>query len=159
MQKTATGYTLIELLIVITIGIIVFSVGIASYREFSRRQALTGLSKQLIADLRLAQQQALTGQKPTGVACAKLVGYQFTRISTTNYRLYARCDNSNVFVNHEIKSVDLIAGTTLTATNSNILFKVLGQGTDLTASNNLVLSNTTSGSSITIIVGTGGSIQ
>lgn len=159
MQKTATGYTLIELLIVITIGIIVFSVGIASYREFSRRQALTGLSKQLIADLRLAQQQALTGQKPTGVACAKLVGYQFTRTSVSNYKLYARCDNAGVFVNHEIKSVDLSSGTTFTSTNANILFKVLGQGTDLTSNNDFVLSNTTSGSVITVTVGTGGNIQ
>jgi len=154
-----SGYTLIELLVVITIGIIVFSVGIAGYREFSRRQTLTGVSKHLISNLRSAQQQALTGQKPIGVTCSKLVGYQFTRTSSTNYRIYARCDNSGVFVNHEIKSVDLITGTTLTATNSNILFKVLGQGTDLTVSNDLTLSNTTSGSSLIITVGPGGSIK
>ena len=45
------GYTLIELLVVITISIIIFGVGMAGYRECSRRQALTGILKQTKADL------------------------------------------------------------------------------------------------------------
>lgn len=153
------GYTLIELLVVITIGIIVFSIGIAGYREFSRRQALTGVTKTTIADLRLIQQQALTGQKPTGVLCTKLVGYIFTRTSATNYRLDARCDNSGSLVSHQIKSVDLVGGTTFTATTASTLFKVLGQGTDLSANNVLTFTNTASGSTTQITIGTGGNIQ
>ena len=56
------GYTLIELLVGISIIAIIFGVGFVSYREFSRRQSLTGVTKQLVGDLRLAQQLALTGQ-------------------------------------------------------------------------------------------------
>jgi type II secretory pathway pseudopilin PulG len=156
---TYKGYTLIELLVVITIGIIVFSIGIAGYREFSRRQALTGVTKATISDLRLIQQQALTGQKPTGVVCTKLVGYIFTRTSSTNYRVYARCDNAGVLVNHQTKSVDLTGGTTFSAGTASILFKVLGQGTDLSGNNILTFTNTASGATSQIAIGTGGNIQ
>lgn len=147
------GYTLIELLVVITVGIIIFSVGIAGYREFSRRQALTGISKQLKANLRLAQQLALTGQKPEGLNCTKLDGYTFSRLSATEYQLIANCSNAN----HVIKDVELPQDTTLSA--GSVIFKVLGQGTNLSAPLTFTIANSVNGASGQIIVGVGGDVQ
>lgn len=155
---SSQGYTLVELIIGIVIISIVFTIGYAGYRQFSRRQALTGVSQTLIADLRVAQQLALTGQKPLGATCLKLRGYTFTRVSSSNYKIYATCDNNGSTVNHETKSVDLATGVGLTATTNSILFKVLGQGTDLLGSNVLRLTHTGSTSAAQITVGTGGNV-
>jgi len=162
-MKTAKGYTLIELLIGITIISIVFTVGYASFREFSRRQALTGVTKIVKSDLRQIQQLALTGQKPTSGSCPKLVGYTFTRLGGgSTYDINASCDISvgaspNI-VSRLIKTVPL-TGVTFTMTTSPTLFKVLGQGTNLTAVNTLIFTHTATGTQSTITIGTGGQIN
>lgn len=158
-NENKAGYTFIELLVVITVSVIVFGIGFAGYREFSRRQDLTGVSKNLIGDLRLIQQLSLTGQKPEGATCTKLIGYTFTRVSATNYSMTANCDNSGIISNVEIKNVDFPTGVSFTATTANTQFKVLGQGTNLSASNTLTLTNSLSGSSNEITIGIGGDIR
>ncbi len=155
MKRGFKAYTLIELLVVITIGIIVFGVGIAGYREFSRRQSLTGVLKQVKADLRLAQQLALTGQKPEGVTCTKLDGYTYASLGT-GYTLTANCINPAT-INHLIKTVDLPTGTTLSA--GSVKYKILGQGTNLPSSLTFTVSNTSAEITGTVIVGVGGEIQ
>lgn len=147
------GYTLIELLVAISIGIIVFTIGFAGYREFSRRQALTGIVKQIKADLRLAQQLALTGQKPTVGSCVRLDGYSFTRTSPTSYQLIANCTNANRIV----KDITISPNTTITA--GTVIFKVLGQGTNLTAPLTFTITNSLTGTSGNIIIGIGGDIK
>ena len=162
------GYTLIELLVVITISIIIFGVVMAGYREFSRRQALTGILKQTKADLRLAQQLALTGQKPTGVTCLKLIGYTFIRTSASIYELRASCDNtvivsSPIITNPVIKTIKMPVNTTISGSPVNtVTFKILGQGTDLSPVTSpliFTIANTVAGTTGTVVVGTGGDVR
>lgn len=155
MKINSKGYTLIELLVVITISVIIFSVGIAGYREFSRRQALTGVLKQVKADLRLAQQLALTGQKPSGVTCNSLDSYTFTSTGST-YQLIAKCINPAV-ITSAIKTVDMPVNTTIST--GTVVFKILGQGTSLDNPLTFTITNSTAGTTGTVIVGTGGDIQ
>lgn len=150
-----TGYTLVELLVVITISTIIFGVGIAGYREFSRRQALAGVLKQVKADLRLSQQLALTGQKPEGVTCNKLDGYTFTKTGL-GYTITANCVNPTV-ANYLIKTVDLPPDTTISA--GSVKYKILGQGTSLSSTLTFTITNTTAGTSGTVVVGTGGDVK
>ncbi len=150
------GYTLIELLVGLSIIGIIFSVGLVGYREFSRRQALTGVSKQLKADLRLAQQLALTGQKPDGVSCNTLDGYQFSRVSASVYRILVDC--AGIATPYIYKEVDLGSDVTLTSTNAIVTFKVLGQGTDLTVGNTLTLVHS-SGNQNSMVIGIGGDVR
>lgn len=153
------GYTLVELLVGLSIIAIIFSIGLAGYREFSRRQALTGVSKQLKADLRLIQQLAITGQKPSDVSCDTLTGYTFSRVSANNYALLANCvSNAGVVSSPEYKNVDLGSDITFTSTNSAIKFKVLGQGTDLSASNTITLTHV-SGNQNSMVIGIGGDVR
>lgn len=157
-DKNLKGYTLIELLVVITISTIIFGVGIAGYREFSRRQALTGVLKQVKADLRLAQQLALTGQKPEGQICNSLDGYTFTRTSGSVYTLTANCINPSA--NYVIKTINMPTNITISGSPVNtVKFKILGQGTSLSASLTFTIANTTAGTSGTVIVGTGGDVN
>lgn len=153
------GYTIIELLVGISIVMIVFGIGFSGYRDFSRRQALTGVSKQLKADIRLIQQLALTGQKPEGVSCETLNSYTFSRTSASTYSLIANCVNALGTPSSPVfKSVDFGSDITFTSTNSTFAFKVLGQGTDLTASNIITLTHA-SGNQISLNVGVGGDVK
>ncbi len=157
------GYTLIELLVGLTIIAIVFSIGFSGYRDFSRRQAVAGVAKSIQSDLRNAQQLALTGQKPTvnylnaPVTCTRLSGYSFSRISAQNYQILANCDNLAQPV--AIKNIVLSTDTSLTGSPVNtVKFKVLGQGTDLSAPLTFTLTHT-AGTSSTITVGIGGDVK
>lgn len=153
MVMNSKGYTLIELLVGVSIVAIIFGVGFISYREFSRRQSLTGVTKQLIGNLRLAQQLALTGQKPAGQTCTTLVGYMISRTSTTSYNLIGSCSNAN----HVIKTVDMPLNTTISA--GSVTFKVLGQGTSLSSPLIFTITNIQANTSGTVTIGIGGDIK
>ena len=162
--KHDKGFTLIELLVGITVTSIVFSIGYSGFREFSRRQALTRVIKATISDLRQIQQLALTGQKPSGVSCLKLVGYQFVRTGSSTYELRARCDNtvnvsSPIFSSPPVKSVTLNDTTFTSSPSTTILFKVLGQGTDLTSANSIVFTHVPTSTTATITIGVGGDVK
>lgn len=151
MQKDK-GYTLIELLVGITVISIVFAIGYASFREFSRRQALGGVVKSTLSDLRLAQQLSLTGEKPSSGTCAVLSGYTFSS-STNGYTLTANCSDGNIVV----KTEELNAEVGIS--NTTVKFKVLGQGTNLDADTTITLTHQVTGSIATISVGKNGDIH
>ena len=78
------GFTIVELVMVIVIMAILFSMGTISYRDYQRRQYLEGAATMVEADLRLAQEMALSGKKPQdppGNDCLSnnLEGYAFRR--------------------------------------------------------------------------------
>ncbi len=156
-----SGYTLIELLVGLTIIAIVFSIGFAGYRDFSRRQAVAGVTKSIQSDLRNAQQLALTGQKPTvdylnnPVTCTRLSGYSFSRISAINYQIRAHCDN----VALPIAVKDIVLSSDLSLSAGSVKFKVLGQGTDLSAALIFTVTHTSGATPGTITVGVGGDIK
>jgi type II secretory pathway pseudopilin PulG len=60
------GFTLIELLISIVISILLIGGGIVSINRFSSTQKLDSAKDELISDLRLARNYAITGQRPFG---------------------------------------------------------------------------------------------
>lgn len=149
-----SAYTLIELLLAMTIISIVFTIGIASFRDFSRRQALTGILKTVVADLRSAQQFALTGRKPTG--CVTLSGYTFKITGQYTYELFANCTPSDI----SVKQINLTSNQIkISASPSLVKFKVLGQGTDLSAPLTITLTHDITSTTGQIIVGTGGDIE
>lgn len=158
-----SGYTLIELLVAMTIGITVFTVGFAGYRDFSRRQTLGGITKRIKTDLRTAQQLATSGQKPSGVTCTRLVSYDFDRINSYRYQIIAVCDNSGTLTRNMVKDVDLTTSVSFTSSATGldvadpISFKVLGQGTNLISDVTIAVTMLSYTDNIT--VGKGGDIK
>ena len=158
MEKNA--YTLIEILIVISITAILLGFGFAGFRQYSQRQVLFAAAREVRSDLRLLQEKAISGVKEPDVitSCAGkfLDGYRFDIISATQYRMSAVCSGS--VVNIQDKSVKL--GFTIAATIDPILFKVLSQGTDITGSSSIItLTQTATNKNITITVSAEGSIE
>ena len=127
-----TGFTLIELMVVISIMALLFGFSYASYREFQRRQVLIQAGNMLITNLRLAQQLAFSGRKEAG--CVTLDGYAIERRSDTSYAIEDRCIGGGG--GNEIKLVTLppnIEIDPFPSPGNEITFYVLGRGISRTS--------------------------
>lgn len=159
------GYTLIEILIAVSIIGLLFGVGYANYRDFSRRQSALSILKNIQGDLRLAQQLALSGQKPDDTNCDSpntLSGYSFGVLSATSYEIRPVC--SGGAVSSAYKTVTLGPGATFSSpfpSPNPIVFKVIGNGTNTTVGSNaqIILTETGSTNTSTITVNSAGQIQ
>lgn len=129
------GYTIVELLIVISILALFAAFGFANFRGFSQRQEVANSTEQVISDLRFAQSQALAGTKPTSCT-GDLQGYRFavTGSSPPSYAISAVCDNTVL-----VKTALLPATINLT-TGSPILFMTVGHGTDILPGGSVTIS-------------------
>lgn len=157
-QTISSGYTLIEILIGLTIVGLIFSYGFVNFREFSRRQALAGAARKLRGELRFAQELALSGKKPDDSGCNNpnaLIGYNF-KVSSSTYAIEAVCSGGVVGV----KSIDLSTGISASAPSTNpILFKVLGQGTNLSSDATITLTQNSTESTQDVFVSVQGEIK
>lgn len=155
-----SGYTFIEVLVGITIVTLIFSFGYVGFREFARRQVITSAVRELKGELRLAQEQAFAGKKPNDPSCNSpntLQGYYFRVTSPTTYAIEAYCTGGTV----ELKQEEISSTLELsTPTPNPILFRVLGEGTNITSVNAvLTITLTASGDSQNITISQTGEIQ
>lgn len=154
------GYTLIEILVGLTIIGIIFGTGFITFREFSRRQSLAGGAKTLVGDFRLAQEQALAGKKPEDVKCTSglLNGVGFRVIGIDSYQIEANCTGGTVVIKTVTVSSDLTLSTPLI---NPVIFKALGQGTNLPEGEEEVvtISQIGTGNTAQVTVTSGGEIK
>lgn len=152
------GYTLIEILVSLVIIGILFGVGFITFRDFSRRQVLTSVARQIKGDLKLAQEYALSGQKPMDDnTCVRLVGYRI-KFSSTSYGVYRVCSGGEDPVEGK-DNISITSGVTMVASPTSITFKVLGQGTDLENDLTIILTQEATGDTATINVSPSGKIE
>lgn len=81
-RSPRSGFTLIEVLVAITIMMLMTGGGIAAFITFNDRQSVQGAARQLQTILRTAQVKARVGEKPAG--CTKLTGYRVQTTANTN---------------------------------------------------------------------------
>lgn len=159
-EKTGAAYTIIEILVVLSVVGIVFAVGFANFRDFSRRQVLSGSLRTLKGDLRLAQEYALIGKKPEDPYCDSpnvLNGYNFLVSSSSEYTVLANCSGGTVDIN---KNIVLTADISISAPSPNpITFKALGQGTNFSADATITLTQLSTGDTTSVVVTQGGEIK
>lgn len=159
------GYTLVEILIVLVVMTILFGSGYAMYRNFSRRQELLGAAKEVQSDLRQAQQMAISGIKPDACGDNTLNGIYFksTYDSTKSqyvYRIRAVCGCSGSSC-PLIKENYLPSSLTLASSSSSeVVFKVLGQGTNISSGSVVyTITQTSTGDTSTVTIDSGGTIK
>ncbi|RJR25458.1 prepilin-type N-terminal cleavage/methylation domain-containing protein [Candidatus Microgenomates bacterium] len=151
-HRNCPGFSLVELLIVISITAIVSSVSIASYIDFNRAQIVNQAAKKIVQDLRMAQSLAANNQKPSS-GCGTLNAYMFSINHTTKaYTIIPVC--TPAYSGSEIKTGS-VSGVSLTGFTS-ASFKVLRQGVSMTGGNNLTVSGF--GKQKVVVVDPGGAI-
>ena len=153
-----SGYTLIEILVSMSIIGLIFNFGYISYRDFARRQSLLGNARNLRADLRLAQEQAMSGKKPSSVACSgegSLVGYDFYLDSATSYVIQANCTGGLV----DDKVVETSSEISLTTDTPRFTFYVIGKGTSLSEPAIITLTQTATENTQIITISPEGEIK
>lgn len=161
LKKSGAGYTLIEILVSLTIIGLLFGFGYVSFRDFARRQSISGAAKTLQGDLRLAQQQALSGQKPES-GCTTLSGISFTVVSSGfggSYEVHAVCGGAPV--DPPIKTVVLPGDIAIDSSPATFQFNVLGNGNSIPADSSAVVTLTQNGTNYTssVTVTSGGEIK
>lgn len=121
------GFTLIELMIVITLMTLLFGGGVASYRRLERRQSLNNVCNKIKEMALTAQKRARVGDRPTG--CTRLNSYRvrLSSASPANVRLEAICSNTTL----TIEDYPVHARFALT-TFGTMTFKVLQGGLEET---------------------------
>ena len=128
------GYSIIELVVVLVIMAILFTVGFGNYRSYQKRQYLEGAVRQVKSDLRLAQEYALSGRKPpepAGNVCTTnaLVGYVFRMESASTYSIYVRCATTDLIIKGpETLPPGVVVNPFPLVGGIDILFQILGKG-------------------------------
>lgn len=159
------GYTLVEILIGLTILSLMFVGGYTAYREFVRRQLLNNTAGEIKLNLNLARQKSLASERPSAGECNnKFLGYTVT-FAATAYTISPDCDVTDPgILSPYVKTYTLPGFVTLTvsgtAVPNRILFKVLGGGADVAASGAVItLRHTEVGNVKTLTVSTSGVIK
>lgn len=148
------GFTLIELMIVIAIMGIIFSMGYASYQSYLKQQGILTVVRSIQSDLRFAEEAAISGNK---AGCPGVfLGYQFTVTSATAYTVSANCSSGLIAT----KTVSTIPnGITIAPVTTTITFKALGEGISPASTTTLILTQPVTNITKTITIGANGSIQ
>ena len=143
MKKSCSGFTVVELLIILSLIALLFTLGIAQYNRFNRAQSLNRAKDELVSNLRLTQGKAMAGEKPE-VCTETLSGHKLKFTDNQNYKIVAVCGEEV-----DIKTdVVLPAGVIKQAGPDEIFFRVLSQGIESDIS--LILSGFDEEKTITV---------
>lgn len=166
-----SGFTLIELMVVVVITALLVGGGVAAYNNFNQNQILNQAASTLKTNLRDAQNRALSGEKVCGPgACGgtnsicgdetgelPLDGWQVT-FSSGSYTMTGVCGGLVIFPSPTPTPIPLPGGVTISTFPSPnpIKFKSLPHGTNIVDSATIILSY--NGRTKNVIVTSGGDV-
>jgi prepilin-type N-terminal cleavage/methylation domain-containing protein len=94
--KNPSGFTLIEIMVVVgTLGVL-STIGVASFVSYSRTQAMNAATFDVITSINLAKSRARTQYKPSSGSCNSSVldGYLVRIVDDITYSLEVSCEGS-----------------------------------------------------------------
>jgi len=122
---TNSGFTILELLVVLLVLGILLGTGVAGYRDFSRRQNVANAKRQIETGLRFAQSEASAGKR--GTCSGDFEGYKF-HMYGSYYEIFITCSLGDELVKHE----DLDSSVAVAISGQNpFIFLALAGGTDI----------------------------
>ncbi len=134
-MKTKTGYTLVELMIVISITSVLVGLGISAYTRAQRRQIGQAAGEQILSLLQESQKTANIGKKD---CTGKFVGQDVTITVPNTVKTQSRCEGGTLG-NPEVTT---IPGITFSSGYS-ITFNPLTYGVNLNAPSPLGITYST----------------
>ncbi|MGI5827465.1 MAG: pilus assembly FimT family protein [Patescibacteria group bacterium] len=139
-----SGFSLIELLVVMTIIGTLTGLGMMAFSEIQEDQLLKKTVKQVRSGLYEARESAFFGKKPNP-GCTPFNGVEFA-YSTTSFSLHPHCNNIQ---QSATKTVSLDKGVQLTSSGS-VLFSSVTRGADAEESIMIQIPGTTKDATITV---------
>lgn len=155
MKTKQSGYALIEILIVLSIIVLFSGLSLAYFRGFDEQKKLDAEAKQLIDVLNLAQKKSTAADLSPNLNCSDFQGYRVNIQTTTSYALEFNCTGSY----STVQSYALRSGMTLSGIGTNILFKPLSAGTNLSNSITTTITSSTTGKCIKIQINPVGTVE
>ncbi len=157
MDSNKTGFTLIELVVVITIIALFAGISLANYGRFNEERKLGDETKELTTAFYLARSKAIAADEDDPSICADFRGYQVNldTSSPSSFSVERNCGTDFT----SILSHTLTPNVTLTASPTTVFFKPLSAGTDLTSPLTITLENPTISKAVNIVVETSGVIS
>lgn len=154
------GFTLVEILVGLSIMALLFVGGYTAYREFQRRQVVASVATELKTNLSLVRQRALSGEKGLDCVGKTFVGYQFGITDSTHYYYRPSCPDQAIYSN-STTTITLPQGVAISGTNLPVVFKTIGQGTDLANDAVITITLTSDATSTpkTVTIKKGGAIE
>lgn len=155
------GYTVIEILIVVVIMSLLFGVGTASYRGFQRRKELEGAANKVKADLRLAQEMAMSGVGKDECAAGESMSNIVFDVSSPQYSVGVRCSSGAVVNTYTVVTYDLTTNypnISISITNP-IIFNILGRGVESNETITVSHANISSSNTRYVKITTGGDLN
>lgn len=126
-NKPLGGYTLVELLVALSITMMVLGFGIASFSSSIRNQAVAGAASEVATLLNKARARAVSQVKPGVCADFVLDGYKVTITPPIDYKLEVACGGSN----YSLEEKKLPSSISFqNSTPSTFLFRVLTGGVE-----------------------------
>lgn len=155
-----SGYTLVEVLIGLLIFSFLFVGGYTGYKDFISRREIDSSMQDLRVNIAGAKQMAISGERAAD--CKEqggLIGFRFIFFSKNRYVLSAVCSSGfspyvGVYSTRNQVTFSFPQG----APNS-VLFKSLGEGTDLTSDLQITFTHTIYGNQKTITITPAGVVQ
>lgn len=127
-MNNKSGYTLVELLIIIGIIALLISFGLSAYAKAQERQNVQTAKEKILAVLQEAQKASHVGNKD---CTGSLLGIE-TTFTAASIRTQARCSGGNGALNTTV-----LTGITITPIPSTITFRPLNQGVIFSAGGNV----------------------
>ncbi len=153
-MKKLSGYTLIELLITVTITTILITIGVTAYGRAAEIQAIKSDSETVLGLLTSAQKSATSGKADCVSLYGRYLGETLTTsASSPTITITSACEGGT-------GTVETYTLSRFTAVSSNnILFRPLNQGIDTGASSSLNLDFTINGDTYRFLVEQSGTIK
>jgi len=151
-QSASKGFTLIEMIIAVTIMMLLLAGTIAGYSSYNDKQKLKQTGLTLKSNLRMARTNAMSGKKPvTCLTGDSLMGYTMSFTDST-YTVTPTCSSGPVPADASV--VALPDGINFSPVPSNFIYKPLTQGVSGSPTS-VILTDGTNSLTLTIDSATG----
>jgi len=121
------GFTLIEMIVAITLMMILLGVTISGYASYNSKQNIKQAALNLKSNLRTARTNAMSGKKPLECTVEEtLIGYEVS-FTTSSYTITPRCSVTDSIA-EGVLSVQLPPGIEFSEIPSTFTYSPLTQG-------------------------------
>lgn len=171
-KRFTAGFTLIELIVVMSVTALLSTLGIASFLTYSRSQDLQQSANVLTTYLQTARSEVLAQVKPAGICSGPLQSYQVlicckgggsncpTCYSSDNLEMDVDCGSNSpsVVLSYSFPS-DVAVDDTNTTKRSFVFVPITGGINGISSSAKVTLKNTVTSVSKVVTVSSAGVIQ